>query len=41
MSYVTSPILEKHGITADQLDKLSQEKQDELLIDAVKMEINL
>lgn len=41
MSYITGSVLNKHGLTEDQLDSLSQEKQDQLLFEAVSLKENL
>ena len=41
MSYITWEILKKHKLTEHQLDNLSQEKQDQLLFEAVSLKENL
>jgi hypothetical protein len=41
MSYITGEVLKKHNLTEDQLDSLSQDKQDQLLFEAVSLKENL
>ena len=41
MSYITGEVLKNHNLTEDQLDSLPQDKQDQLLFEAVSLKENL